>query len=222
MSVLDIRNVDFTGEERERLGTIFFSNRSVYEAEQRRAWLENELYFTFASRVRDVAFEKGSKEIDGFELRVIIQQKRIISLIYENALITQEYDREHFIADKVREIFILQFTGLVQAAKEEYGRRRYHGRESGLGKGWHKQAHEHRIAATKRSFSMAQARKIGRALGVNFRKVSLKQFTMGLNVELEHKDVTKGNPYTTGRIALAHLNEKADYYTLLKKVEGEK
>ena len=47
-----------------------------------------------------------------------------------------------------------------------------------------------------------------------------KQFCMGMKVEMEHKDVTKGDPVTTAKIALAHLKEKPDYYTKLKKVEG--
>jgi len=50
---------------------------------------------------------------------------------------------------------------------------------------------------------------------------------MGLNVELEHglnsptTDVTGNDPILTGKIALAHLNEYADYYTRLKKMERE-
>jgi hypothetical protein len=50
---------------------------------------------------------------------------------------------------------------------------------------------------------------------------------MGLNVELEHglndpsTDVTGNDPILTGKIALAHLNEFADYYTRLKKMEQE-
>jgi len=45
---------------------------------------------------------------------------------------------------------------------------------------------------------------------------------MGLNVELEHTDVTKGDPITTGKITLAHLEELPDYYTRLKRMEGVK
>ena len=40
-----------------------------------------------------------------------------------------------------------------------------------------------------------------------------KEFWMGMNVESEHKDVTKGSPTLTGRIVLAHLNEEKDYYS---------
>ena len=46
-----------------------------------------------------------------------------------------------------------------------------------------------------------------------------KEFAMGMKVELEHDDVTKGDPTKTAKIALAHLKEKPNYYTLLKKVE---
>ena len=34
-------------------------------------------------------------------------------------------------------------------------------------------------------------------------------------------DVTGNDPIITGKIALAHLNEYADYYTRLKKMEKE-
>lgn len=50
---------------------------------------------------------------------------------------------------------------------------------------------------------------------------------MGLDVELEHgkKDshtnVTNDDPLTTGKIALAHLNEFPDYYTRLDKLEED-
>jgi hypothetical protein len=50
---------------------------------------------------------------------------------------------------------------------------------------------------------------------------------MGLDVELEHglvdsfTNVTDDDPVITGKIALAHLNEFADYYTRLEKMERE-
>ena len=44
-----------------------------------------------------------------------------------------------------------------------------------------------------------------------------KEFHMGMNVEMEHKDVTNGNVVKTAKIAAAHLTEKPNYYTLLKK-----
>ena len=50
---------------------------------------------------------------------------------------------------------------------------------------------------------------------------------MGLDVELEHglidpsTDVTGNDPILTGKIAIAHLNEFADYYTRLEKMERE-
>ena len=50
---------------------------------------------------------------------------------------------------------------------------------------------------------------------------------MGLDVELEHgkrdysTNVTQDDEGTTGKIALAHLNEFPDYYTRLQKMESE-
>ncbi|MEA2315645.1 MAG: hypothetical protein QOI03_2337 [Solirubrobacteraceae bacterium] len=50
---------------------------------------------------------------------------------------------------------------------------------------------------------------------------------MGLDVELEHgsrdpeTNVSDDDETTTGKIARAHLNEFADYYTRLAKMEAE-
>lgn len=44
-----------------------------------------------------------------------------------------------------------------------------------------------------------------------------EEFHMGMNVEMEHKDVTNGNVVMTAKIAAAHLRENPKYYTLLKK-----
>ena len=50
-------------------------------------------------------------------------------------------------------------------------------------------------------------------------KIDPKQFKMGMVAEREHRDITKGDPIKTAKIVLAHLKEKKNYYTLLKKVE---
>ena len=65
----------------------------------------------------------------------------------------------------------------------------------------------------------SQSIRVGNKLGVNWNKVDIKEFTMGMNVELEHKNVTKGNLLLTGKIALAHLKEWGDYYSRLKVME---
>jgi hypothetical protein len=43
------------------------------------------------------------------------------------------------------------------------------------------------------------------------------QMKMGMKEEMEHKDVTGGDPKLTKKIVMAHLKEKSDYYTRLKK-----
>ncbi len=81
--------------------------------------------------------------------------------------------------------------------------------------------------AAKKSFSTEEAKKIGDELGVDWSKWDVEQFRMGLDVELEHgtispsTNVTNDDPTMTGKIALAHLNEFADYYTRLAKLEKE-
>lgn len=74
-------------------------------------------------------------------------------------------------------------------------------------------------------FSTDRAKAIGDLLGVDWNEVSLEQFRVGLGVEMEHKDITGGDPLLTGKIVLAHLKEKPDYYTRLTRAgleRGEK
>ena len=72
-----------------------------------------------------------------------------------------------------------------------------------------------------------EAKQIGNNLGIDWDKVDLKEFTMGLNVELEHgtrypeTNVTNNDKLLTGKIAWAHLIEFPDYYTRLEKMEEE-
>jgi hypothetical protein len=77
-------------------------------------------------------------------------------------------------------------------------------------------------------FSADEARSVGAALGVDWSNspFDAEQFRRGMEVELEHgrrdprTNVTDDDPQTTGKIALAHLNELADYYTRLERMEA--
>jgi hypothetical protein len=79
----------------------------------------------------------------------------------------------------------------------------------------------------KKSFTAEEARRIGEQLGIDWTKFDVEQFRAGMDVELEHglrdphTNVTDDDPLTTGKIALAHLNEFPDYYTRLEKMEVE-
>ena len=79
----------------------------------------------------------------------------------------------------------------------------------------------------KKHFSIKEAKAIGEELGVMWDEFDAEQFRMGMDVELEHgvresvTNVTGDDPLTTGKIALAHLNEFPDYYTRLEKMEKE-
>ena len=81
--------------------------------------------------------------------------------------------------------------------------------------------------STGKSFSFDEAKKIGEQLGIKWDKFDVEQFRRGMDVELEHglrdqaTNVTGNDPLTTGKIALAHLNEFPDYYTRLDKMEEE-
>jgi len=79
----------------------------------------------------------------------------------------------------------------------------------------------------KKTFTAEEAKKIGEQIGIDWSKFDVEQFRMGMDVELEHglvdpvTNVTNDDPLTTGKIALAHLNEFPDYYTRLAKMEAE-
>lgn len=72
-----------------------------------------------------------------------------------------------------------------------------------------------------------EAQNIGEKLGIKWDKFDVEQFVTGMNIELEHgtvnsaTNVTNDDLLTTGKIALAHLNEIPDYYTRLLKMEKE-
>jgi hypothetical protein len=83
------------------------------------------------------------------------------------------------------------------------------------------------VMMEKRKFSAAEAEAIGARIGIDWKAghVDPEQFRMGLAVELEHgtvnpaTDVSHDDDAITGKIALAHLNEIADYYTRLAAME---
>jgi len=82
---------------------------------------------------------------------------------------------------------------------------------------------------SKTIFTSDEAKKIGEQIGINWvnSPFDVEQFRMGLDVELEHDtvdpttNVTNDDFIMTGKIALAHLHEFADYYTRLEKMEEE-
>jgi hypothetical protein len=79
----------------------------------------------------------------------------------------------------------------------------------------------------KKVFTMEQAKVIGELLGIKFDRFSVEDFRYGLDVELEHgkegplTNVTDSDPFITGKIAWAHLNEYPDYYVRLARMEEE-
>jgi hypothetical protein len=59
--------------------------------------------------------------------------------------------------------------------------------------------------------------KLYQALHLDQTKVTPEEFHMGLNVELEHVDVTQGDLKKTALLVLAHLKEVPDYYAKLQQ-----
>lgn len=79
----------------------------------------------------------------------------------------------------------------------------------------------------KREFNLDEAKSIGEHIGIDWNKINIEEFRMGLGVEMEHgthdpeTNVTNDDDVLTGKIALAHLREFPDYYTRLEQLEKE-
>ena len=81
----------------------------------------------------------------------------------------------------------------------------------------------------RESFSAEEAQRTGEELGIDWASApyDVDQFRRGMDVELEHglhdsaTNVTGDDPLLTGKIALAHLHEFADYYTRLEQMEEQ-
>ena len=64
-------------------------------------------------------------------------------------------------------------------------------------------------------------------MDIDTSKYDMEELTQGMLVELEHgsqnlnTDITNDDPTQTLKIVLVHLDELPDYYTRLKKMEGE-
>jgi len=81
------------------------------------------------------------------------------------------------------------------------------------------------LTESKRTFTRDQAEEIGASLGIDFNKIDIEQFRMGLEVESEHdmgdETDTVSNDRDLGKIAWTHLKELPDYYDRLKKMESD-
>jgi Protein of unknown function (DUF5661) len=79
----------------------------------------------------------------------------------------------------------------------------------------------------KRRTTVEEAKRVGDEIGVDWSRFDLEQFRQGMDVEFEHgshdpqTDVTHDDPIITGKIALAHMKEFADYYERLQRMEAE-
>lgn len=77
-------------------------------------------------------------------------------------------------------------------------------------------------------FTKEDAKKIWHQMKLEqYGKYNFEEFYMGLNVELEHGtssslwNITNNDPIMTAKIALAHMDERSDYYKRLMKYVEE-
>jgi hypothetical protein len=67
--------------------------------------------------------------------------------------------------------------------------------------------------------TIEQSKRVGKKLNVNFDIIDVKTLQTGINIEMEHSNITKGSITLSAKIALAHLEEFPDYYQELIKME---
>ncbi len=73
----------------------------------------------------------------------------------------------------------------------------------------------------------SEAEKLRQVIGAETLEISLGDFHLGLEIELEHgrrfpdANVTNNHPVLTAKIVLAHLKESLDYYVRLDCMELE-
>jgi hypothetical protein len=77
----------------------------------------------------------------------------------------------------------------------------------------------------RNEFSLAEAKVIGKRLGIDWKNFDVKQFRVGLNAELESgiynptTNFLTDDPILIGKVVRAHLNESPDYYTRWARME---
>jgi Protein of unknown function (DUF5661) len=81
--------------------------------------------------------------------------------------------------------------------------------------------------SSKQKISLKEARLVGTQLGLDWAKIDLAQFWLGLEIELEHgtydpkTDMTYGDLVLAGKIASVHLKKTRNYYTRLDVLQSE-
>lgn len=81
------------------------------------------------------------------------------------------------------------------------------------------------VQKKRNAFTITEAKRIGEKLGIDWKKIELKQFRLGLNAELAdgmYNPITNfatDDPILIGKVVRAHLNEAADYYTQSAQME---
>lgn len=73
-----------------------------------------------------------------------------------------------------------------------------------------------------KKINKTMAMQLGKLHKINFDVVPFDEWHAGLNIELEHQNLTNGSFEKTAIIALAHLEEYPDYYKYLIKLEASR
>jgi hypothetical protein len=70
-----------------------------------------------------------------------------------------------------------------------------------------------RLVANPRQFSEEDAWTVGELMQLDWMSVPFDEWFLGLNVEIEHYSITRGDPRRIGMLVLEHLYEDRHYYS---------
>ena len=184
------------------------------EADTATVWLDNLIKLYEAGKISD---KKFIEEINARELLSVKLDETDLQNLEDAGLGDEEIDPEDAV-NKLRQQGQEKKTFDMGRSPGNDGPSQPGGTSSALlGRAPEGLAHfKNTPAGQTKVFTVLQAQELGNQLHVDWGQIPLGEFHKGLNVELEHADITKGDPILTANIALAHIRERKDYYTRLE------
>ena len=190
------------------------------EADTATVWLDNLIKLYEAGKISD---EKFIEEINARELLSVKLDKTDLQNLEDIGLGDEEVNPEEEIS-KLR-----GQGGQVEGEKKTFDMGRSSGKNAdasqskgnssaplGRSSGSPVLHLKNKEAGRNQVFTVLQAQELGNQLHLDWTQIPLGEFHKGLNVELGHSDITKGDPILTAMIAISHIKERKDYYTRLE------
>lgn len=66
--------------------------------------------------------------------------------------------------------------------------------------------------------TLREAKIVGDRLHVNWKHINLREFRLGMSIEMVKHNFSRNGNMQLGKLALSHLKVKHDYYSSLKRM----